>query len=237
VTHQVFQLSLIRLSPRGPNSSASSSNPSQVAAGTAGSKRGKDTGARYSAPRGWRTQRCERARPNRGKPWRGRGIAANSVGDRFSGLRWESIEEVSESNASKAATERAAAPAEVEAFDLSAYAEHPLVKLLRRTRLPRHPDPTASAREEAEFLLQAASEVEHQFIVEYLYALFSLDFDAGREIVARSENHLRSFITQNLHQQMHPPLDVNTPYHNLCSEDCGTSPAAFLILSFLPKTA
>jgi hypothetical protein len=98
---------------------------------------------------------------------------------RFSGLRWESVEEVSESNAAKAAAERAVAPAEGEAFDLSAYAEHPLVKLLRRTRVPRHPDPAASARDEAEFLLQAASEVEHQFIVQYLYALFSLDFEAG----------------------------------------------------------
>jgi hypothetical protein len=117
---------------------------------------------------------------------------------RFSELRWESVEEVSESNALKAATERGAAPAEAEAFDLYTYAEHPLVKLLRRTRLPRHPDPAASAREEAEFLLQAASEVEHQFIVQYLYALFSLDFDAGGEIAARSETHLRKIAEEEM---------------------------------------
>lgn len=113
---------------------------------------------------------------------------------RFSGLRWESVEEVGESNASKAAAE----PAAREASDLSAYAEHPLVKLLRRTGVPRHPDLAASAREEAEFLLQAASEVEHQFIVQYLYALFSLDFDAGGEIAAQSETHLREIAEEEM---------------------------------------
>ena len=108
---------------------------------------------------------------------------------RFSGLRWESVEEVSESNASKAAAERAA-PAKEDTVDLSAYAEHPLVKLLRRTGVPRHPDHSATPREEAEFLLQAASEVEHQFIVQYLYALFSLDFAEGGEIAEQSSTHL-----------------------------------------------
>jgi|GEM_PF-4926044 len=105
---------------------------------------------------------------------------------RFGGLRWESVEEISESNAAKAAARGEILEALGPALD----AENPLVKLLRRTRVPRHPDAAASAREEAEFLLQAASEIEHQFIVQYLYALFSLDLDAGGEVAQQCETHL-----------------------------------------------
>jgi hypothetical protein len=107
--------------------------------------------------------------------------------NRFNKLRWESVDEIIRSNAEKAPSGKleplgAGLPAAVE--------EHPLVKLLRRTNVPRHPDPNASVREEAEFLLQAASEVEHQFIVQYLYAYFSLDLAAGGEVALKCKNHL-----------------------------------------------
>jgi hypothetical protein len=53
---------------------------------------------------------------------------------------------------------------------------HPLTALLERTKVPRHPrGDAATVREETEFLLQCAAEVEHQFIVQYLYAAYSLD--------------------------------------------------------------
>lgn len=60
--------------------------------------------------------------------------------------------------------------------------ERALRALLVRTHVPRHPQGDAvPPREEAEFLLQAAAEVEHQFIVQYLYAAYSLDTAAGGE--------------------------------------------------------
>ncbi len=53
-------------------------------------------------------------------------------------------------------------------------AEHPTIAFLRTTDLPLPPEPPDSreltAKEWAVFLLQAAAEVEHQFIVQYLYA-------------------------------------------------------------------
>jgi hypothetical protein len=56
--------------------------------------------------------------------------------------------------------------------------EDPLVSLLREVGIPA-PDKPMSARDEAVFLLQIAAEVEHALLVQYLYALYSLDPMAG----------------------------------------------------------
>lgn len=51
---------------------------------------------------------------------------------------------------------------------------HPLQLLVRATGEPR-PDTAMSARDEAVFLLQFAAEVEHSLLVQYLFALYSLN--------------------------------------------------------------
>ena len=103
---------------------------------------------------------------------------------KFRKLRWESVDEIARSNTERAAARGLAPPSPAVVAE-----EHPLIKLLRRTNVPRHPDPEASARDEAEFLLQAASEVEHQFIVQYLYAVFSLDRINGGEVARQCRIH------------------------------------------------
>jgi hypothetical protein len=114
--------------------------------------------------------------------------------NRFRELRWESVEEIAKSNAAEAA-----ARGELEALGpTEAAAENPLTELLRRTGVPRHPDPDATVRDEAEFLLQAASEVEHQFIVQYLYALFGLDLAAGGAVAAKCGTHLEAIAEEEM---------------------------------------
>jgi hypothetical protein len=117
------------------------------------------------------------------------------VQNRFRRLRWESVEEITRSNAATAAAQpeiEALGPPDGEA------AESPLTELLRRTGVPRHPDPNASALDEAEFLLQAAAEVEHQFIVQYLYALFGLDLAAGGAVAAQCRTHLEAIAEEEM---------------------------------------
>lgn len=53
-----------------------------------------------------------------------------------------------------------------------------LTLLVRRTGEPK-PDTTMSVRDEAIFFLQIAAEVEHALLVQYLYALYSLNTAAG----------------------------------------------------------
>ena len=113
--------------------------------------------------------------------------------NKFRKLRWESVDQIARSN-----SERAAARGLQPVPPTVVPEEHPLVKLLRRTKIPRHPDPDATPREEAEFLLQAASEVEHQFIVQYLYALFSLDTVAGGEIAEECQTHFREIAEEEM---------------------------------------
>jgi hypothetical protein len=56
--------------------------------------------------------------------------------------------------------------------------KHPLSALVERTKVPRHRDgDKAEVQVEAEFLLGAAAEVEHQFVVQYLFAYYSLNLD------------------------------------------------------------
>jgi len=113
--------------------------------------------------------------------------------NRFRELRWVNLDEIARSNAAKPA-----APGGLESLGPPADAQHPMVRLLGRTGVPRHPDPAASAREEAEFLLQAAGEVEHQFIVQYLYALFSLDLAAGGAVAAKCSTHLEAVAEEEM---------------------------------------
>ena len=79
---------------------------------------------------------------------------------RFRELRWESFDEMRPIERGDGGGDRQVGgtwpPAGAE--------EHPLVKLLRRTNVPRRPDPAASVLEEAEFLLQAASEIGTDYI-------------------------------------------------------------------------
>jgi hypothetical protein len=61
-------------------------------------------------------------------------------------------------------------------LDAGAPPKHALTTMLERTKVPRHPlGDEATVREETEFLLRCAAEVEHQFVVQYLYAAYSLD--------------------------------------------------------------
>jgi hypothetical protein len=90
---------------------------------------------------------------------------------RFERLRWE----------------RTAVPAEThnmhppETHNLRSIHERRLL-FAKRVGIPRHPMfETVSAREEAVFLLQAAEEVEHQLIIQRIYAAYSLDKDADDE--------------------------------------------------------
>ncbi|HKH43453.1 MAG TPA: ferritin-like domain-containing protein [Thermoanaerobaculia bacterium] len=78
-------------------------------------------------------------------------------------------------------------------------APSPLTALLERTKLPRHPQgDAATVREETEFLLQCAAEVEHQFIVQYLYAAFSLDLTDETPEVRQWFNHLRQIAKEEM---------------------------------------
>jgi Ferritin-like len=111
----------------------------------------------------------------------------------FRRLRWESVDEIARTNATRE-TERGWAGFGAPTIEK----DHPLIKLLQRTNVPRHPNPSASAREEAEFLLQAASEVEHQFIVQYLYAVFSIDTVSGGELADQCATHFREIAEEEM---------------------------------------
>jgi rubrerythrin len=74
-----------------------------------------------------------------------------------------------------------------------------LRELFQRTRVPRHPlKDGVTAREEAEFLLQAAAEVEHQFVLAYLYAFFSLDPDPTKPLPAKWRPLLRKIAIEEM---------------------------------------
>lgn len=74
-----------------------------------------------------------------------------------------------------------------------------LAAMLERTKVPRHPQgDAATVRDEAVFLLQAASEVEHQFIVQYLYAAFSLDVAGSPPEISRWANRLRQIAREEM---------------------------------------
>lgn len=64
------------------------------------------------------------------------------------------------------------------AFDQTLEEADELTLLVRKTGEPK-PDTTMSVRDEAVFFLQIAAEVEHALLVQYLYALYSLNTAAG----------------------------------------------------------
>jgi hypothetical protein len=91
----------------------------------------------------------------------------------FARIRWQPIEPASVDPAAASLS-----PFGLEAARPAVDAQRDaLAATLAAIGWPRHPDPAATVKDEAEFLLQAAAEVEHQFIVQYLYAAFSLDRD------------------------------------------------------------
>jgi hypothetical protein len=120
---------------------------------------------------------------------------------KFAGLRWESVDKFEEAYKRRATAEPASPAADtslVAPVAPEVVKEHPLTEFLRRTKLPRHPDPNASTVAEAEYLLQAASEVEHQFIVQYLYARFSINFETGGELAVKSDTHLEAIAEEEM---------------------------------------
>jgi hypothetical protein len=93
----------------------------------------------------------------------------------------------------------------------------PLAQMLREEGIPkllvREGEPAPSALDEAVVTLQVASEIEHAFLLQYLYAAFSLDASAGQasfSIVEVAKQEMAHLVTvQNLLIALGQSVDLN----------------------------
>ena len=91
-----------------------------------------------------------------------------------------------------------------------------IAAMIREMDLPVLATPSAALRE-ATLLLQIASEVEHEFLLQYLYASYSLDPSKGpivsgvqRQIVSVARQEMAHLVTvQNLLLALNQPFDIN----------------------------